>query len=147
PTSSCPLHGLGDAMAQDWEGLGTPTARWVYRCARIHGSYGTPFSVFYSTNSLNGDAGFGIPRYVPSGPVASTAVGSPVPIQANDFAVLTLPAGASTAFNPALAGPDLPNGVGDFGPFPASMSARNGFVGPGAWNFDLAIGKSFAVTE
>src|SRR5438477_882795 len=30
---------------------------------------GTPFSVFDSTNSLNGGVGFGIPRYVPSGPV------------------------------------------------------------------------------
>jgi hypothetical protein len=27
------------------------------------------------------------------------------------------------------------------------MTRRNSFRGPGAWNFDLAIGKTFALTE
>src|SRR5271165_2344974 len=35
----------------------------------------------------------------------------------------------------------------DFGPYPAAMTHRNAFRGPGAWNFDFALSKDFAVTE
>jgi hypothetical protein len=38
-------------------------------------------------------------------------------------------------------------GISDFGPFPPNMTGRNAFRGPGAWNFDLAAAKSFAVTQ
>jgi hypothetical protein len=38
-------------------------------------------------------------------------------------------------------------GIDDFGPFPSSMTRRNAFRGPGAWNADLAVGKSFSITE
>jgi hypothetical protein len=34
-------------------------------------------------------------------------------------------------------------GTSDFGPFPADMSKRNAFRGPGAWNVDLIVGKRF----
>jgi hypothetical protein len=37
--------------------------------------------------------------------------------------------------------------VETFGPFPSNMTARNAFRGPGAWNADFALGKSFSVTE
>jgi hypothetical protein len=58
----------------------------------------------------------------------------------NDYTVLNLPAGNSFPFNSTL-------GVSDFGPFPATMTTRNAFRGLGAWNFDAAITKSFALTE
>jgi hypothetical protein len=38
-------------------------------------------------------------------------------------------------------------GVSDFGPFPPTMTGRNVFVGPGVWDFDLAVHKEFALTE
>jgi hypothetical protein len=38
-------------------------------------------------------------------------------------------------------------GISDFGPYPALMTARNAFVGPGAWNLDMSVGKTFPVTE
>jgi hypothetical protein len=51
-----------------------------------------------------------------------------------------LPAANETPFNPVL-------GISDFGPFPANMTGRNMFRGPGAWNLDAAVTKSFALTE
>ena len=38
-------------------------------------------------------------------------------------------------------------GVSDFGPYPTYMTGRNVFRGPGAWTFDLAVAKSFQLTE
>jgi hypothetical protein len=60
--------------------------------------------------------------------------------QTNDFTVLTLPTGNITPLNSVL-------GVSDFGPFPSTMTRRNAFLGPGAWNFDLAASKTFSITE
>jgi hypothetical protein len=51
-----------------------------------------------------------------------------------------LPAANETPFNPVL-------GISDFGPYPANMTSRNKFRGPGAWNLDAAVVKSFALTE
>ena len=34
-------------------------------------------------------------------------------------------------------------GTSDFGPYPATTTERNGFRGPGAWNFDMSVGKRF----
>src|SRR5207248_2771578 len=102
---------------------------------------GVPFSIFDTTNSLNGGAGYGIPRYVPSGTISSFQTGTAVNTgTANDFNVLTLPAGNTTAFDPVL-------GISDFGPYPADMTRRNAFRGPGWWNFDLAASKTFSLTE
>jgi len=67
-------------------------------------------------------------------------VGSAVASGTNNFTVLTLPTADSAVFNPAL-------GISDFGPFPANMTRRNAFRGPGAWNFDLAISKAIPITE
>ena len=33
------------------------------------------------------------------------------------------------------------------GPFPATMTARNSFRGPGAWTFDAAVSKIFPIHE
>jgi outer membrane receptor protein involved in Fe transport len=122
-----------------WEGhaLGGYTLTGIFT-ART----GTPFSIFDTTHSLNGPSGYGIPRYVPTGSITSLHTGTPVSGGAgtNNFTVLTLPGGNFTPFNSAL-------GISDFGPFPATMTGRNAFRGPGAWNLDLAISKSIALTE
>ncbi len=39
------------------------------------------------------------------------------------------------------------NGFAEFGPFPANMSERNAFRGPGFWNLDGALYKNFKFTE
>ncbi len=111
---------------------------------------GVPFTIADSTNSLNALTGpYGIPRYVPSGPIsfhtgAGVDSGSP-----NLFNLLTLPPTNSFA-NPAFATVDpvdFPNGISDFGPYSANMTTRNAFYGPRAWNFDLAVAKNFFLTE
>jgi hypothetical protein len=53
---------------------------------------------------------------------------------------LTLPVANSTPLDSVL-------GISDFGPYPADMTGRSAFRGPGAWNFDTAVTKSFALTE
>jgi outer membrane receptor protein involved in Fe transport len=108
---------------------------------------GTPFTVFDTTNSLNAGTGNGIPRLVPSTPITSFSSHSPVQTGPNQFTILTLPTANETPFNPVLKNAAFPNGISDFGPFPPNMTGRNMFRGPGAWNFDAAVVKSFALTE
>jgi hypothetical protein len=97
---------------------------------------GSPFSVWDSTNALSFT-----PRYVPTTPITSLRTGTAVDSGSpNFFNLLSLPPGNSFS-NPAF------DGLSDFGPFPANMTTRNQFYGPGAWNFDLAIAKSFFLTE
>jgi outer membrane receptor protein involved in Fe transport len=97
---------------------------------------GAPFSVWDSTNALQF-----IPRYAPTTAISSLRTGTPVDSGASNlFNILNLPA-ANSFSNPAL------DGFSDFGPFPANMTTRNQFFGPGAWNFDLAVAKTFALTE
>lgn len=104
---------------------------------------GVPFSIFDTTNSLNAGGGYGIPRYTPTSTIMHTNTSTPG-VQsdptANDFTVLTLPQANEAVFDPVL-------GISDFGPFPANMTTRNMFRGPGAWNFDAAVSKQFTLTE
>jgi hypothetical protein len=101
---------------------------------------GTPFSVFDTTNSLNAGAGNGVPRLVPSTPITSFSAHTPQNVGPNQYTILSLPAANETPFNPVL-------GISDFGPYPGNMTGRNMFRGLGAWNFDAAVTKSFALTE
>jgi hypothetical protein len=115
---------------------------------------GVPFTVVDSTNALGGNSGVpsGIPRYTPNGTITSmSATGSTPSGNPNEFNLLTLP-GSNSSCNPGWLVQDMANGVPSgcvesFGPFPSNMTARNAFRGPGAWNADFALGKSFQLTE
>ena len=103
---------------------------------------GTPFSFFDIDNE-----GFfyTLPRLTPAAPISNYHVHSPKldpqPGDNNVFDLYTMPIPASFApLNSAL-------GISDYGPFPAGMTHRNAFRGPGAWNLDLALQKDFRVTE
>ena len=103
---------------------------------------GIPFSAYtFSPYNLNG---YLVPRLAPSTPITDWGVaGNPtaVPGVANSFVGLTLPtSGVTGPLNPTL-------GIDDFGPFPANMTGRNAFEGPGAWNVDAAVQKTFKLTE
>jgi hypothetical protein len=100
---------------------------------------GIPFSEFDYTNDFNF---YTTPRLTPATPITNYRTGAPVPAGAPGvFTVMTLPVPASSApLDPAL-------GISDFGPYPKNMTRRNAFRGPGAWNDDLAISKSFKLTE
>ena len=128
-----------------WASSGTDWKRQVlggYSIVPVFTAHtGVPFSIFDTTNSENAGEGYGIPRYVPSGTISSFHAGTPVNTgSVNDFTVLDLPPGNLSPFDPVL-------GISDFGPYPADMTRRNAFRGPGWWNFDLAASKSFSLTE
>ncbi len=99
---------------------------------------GIPFSIYDESYQLNG---YTIPRLTPATPITQFNTGTPVNIGPNLFTGLTVPP-------PAPIGPLNPTlGISDFGPYPASMTHRNIFRAPGAWNDDLSIAKSFKLTE
>jgi hypothetical protein len=100
---------------------------------------GTPFSAFDYTYNTNGYAG--VSRIVPVTPISQYKSGTPKAVGVNQFQINSIPGANDLApFNPTL-------GISDFGPFPTTMTARNAFVGPGAWNLDAAVAKHFRVTE
>jgi hypothetical protein len=95
---------------------------------------GYPFSVFDCTNAfvfcMRADDPFGVDRTTNS-PVAT---GEP-----NEFTLLDL-----QQLYDIRGGYAHPlTGTSDFGPYPDTMTARNAFRGPGAWNVDFIVGKRF----
>lgn len=95
---------------------------------------GTPYSIFDCTNALQV-----CPRFIPGGPISTSAQNEPRAVGPNLFNLLTLPPAVSYT-NPLL-------GISDFGPFPANMTRRNELRGPRNWNLDLGIHKDFKVYE
>jgi outer membrane receptor protein involved in Fe transport len=121
-------HGLVTQIAGGWTASGIFTAR-----------SGTPFSVYDFSYNYNGYTG--VPRIVPATPVTQSKTGSAQNVGPNQFQVLEVPGANDLApFNSTL-------GINDFGPFPGSMTRRNSFRGPGAWNADLSVAKKFKITE
>jgi hypothetical protein len=125
-------RGIGEALG-GWSLVGVFTART-----------GVPFTVYDLSNEFNF---YTLPRLTPATPITNYHVSSnPVASGPNTFNLLTLPIPANTVgiteapLNPAL-------GISDFGPFPANMTGRNAFRGPGAWNFDAAVNKEFKLGE
>ena len=102
----------------------------------LNGRTGNPFTVFDCTTASSGAC----PRYVPStGSVSSSGSGSRESVGANSFSFLQLPA-ANPFVNPLT-------GNGVVGPFPAEMSKRNAFRGPGYWNADMGLYKRIKFNE
>ena len=95
---------------------------------------GTPFTIYDSSNALGSS-----PRLVANGPLAVHVTADPS--QANFFNYINLAGQPVGAFiNPVC-------GCSDFGPFPANMTKRNQFRGPGLWNFDAGLYKNFKMGE
>jgi hypothetical protein len=100
---------------------------------------GTPFSAYDFTFNENGYSG--VPRIVPATPITQHKPSAAQNVGVNQFQINSVPGANDLApFNPTL-------GISDFGPFPGNMSGRNTFVGPGAWNMDVAASKKFNITE
>ena len=111
---------------------------------------GVPFTVWDCTNGVALCA-----RTVFNSTPSNHAMSDQINLGGNNFTLITLP--ASTAYA------DPVFGLADFGtcnavfgvspttvfpcPYPASMSGRNMFVGPGNWNLNLGIYKNFKITE
>ena len=66
-----------------------------------------------------------------------------VPVaQPNTFALLNL-----SQYKPDSTFVSQPTFTSSFGPFPADMTGRDVFRGPGRWNLDLGIYKTFRLAE
>lgn len=102
---------------------------------------GTPFTFFDSTNN---DSGYNVARYTPAGGVVPQHTFKSIPAGGaqggNEYVLGTLPEAVSFG-NPNLLG------ASDWGPFPATMTARNAFRGPGLWGFDASLSKTFPIKE
>lgn len=99
---------------------------------------GTPFTVYDCINGItictrvlltNGFSNF------------KTGTGVENKTAANSFNVLNLTGLSSVDLSATCAN------ACENGPFPSNMSSRNAFRGPGSWNLDLALSKTFAFTE
>ncbi len=103
---------------------------------------GAPFTFFDSTNNYSG---YNVARYASASGVVPQRTFKSIPKGQNGggnntYTLGTLP-DANSFGNAALLG------ISDWGPWPSTMTARNSFRGPGAWNLDAALIKDFAITE
>lgn len=95
---------------------------------------GTPFTIFDGSN-----ANLSSPRLVPNGPlnIRVTDTGG-----ANFFNYINLAGQPVGAFGNPICG-----GCSDFGPYPANMTRRNQFRGPGIWNIDAGVSRNVRLSE
>jgi hypothetical protein len=126
-----------------WFKQGTGIERQALGGWALSGIYsargGIPFSVFdYSEDETD----YTVPRLEPATPFYAEAVSKrPQALGPNSFNGLNIPLPKNfVPLNSTL-------GISDFGPFPSDMMRRNSIRGPGAWNFDASLHKTFPVTE
>jgi hypothetical protein len=105
---------------------------------------GTPFTFYDSTDN---NSGYQTPRYNPVSPVTHTLYKSIPAGAANAGNLYTLTTGSATLPVDNPFGNANLLGISDLGPYPATMTARNLFRGPGAYNLDCSISKLFPVRE
>lgn len=104
---------------------------------------GTPFSFYDTTNN---NSGYSVPRYNPATPVTQHLFKSIPNGAANTGNSYQLTGPNSLPANVPF-GNDALLGVSDFGPYPSTMTARNSFRGPGAYNLNVSISKTFPIHE
>jgi hypothetical protein len=149
PTIGSPRSLLNE-VAGGWQVTGIYTVRT-----------GTPFTYFDYSNNYSG---YNIARYTPAnGPLTKHTFKS-IPSGSlsgpNKYVIGNLP-DANSFGNAKFANVDndscadsnnnpiscFPNGISDWGPFASTMTARNAFRGPGAWNVDASLSKTFPIHE
>jgi len=118
----------------------------------VHSGY--PFSIYDGTEITNTGLGYSEPFWIPSQPVSQRPLTAPVAVGPNLFNYLPL------AIDPTTG---LPVNVGDALSVPVCSGLyhtgcvysnsglpqghRNAYVGPGFWNVNFAIAKTFKLTE
>jgi len=103
---------------------------------------GSPFTYFDSTN--NG-TGYNVARYTPASGSVPQHTFKSIPSGVTGGGTNTYTIGALGAAN-SWGNPNL-LGISDWGPWPATMTARNSFRGPGIWNLDFELSKKFPIRE
>ncbi len=104
---------------------------------------GVPFSILDTTNNATG---YGIPRYQPVSPITQHTFKSIPNGAANTGNSYTLTGATSLPVNNPVGNPAL-LGVSDAGPYPVTMSHRNVFTGPGAYDLTVSVSKTFPIYE
>jgi outer membrane receptor protein involved in Fe transport len=122
-------HGALKQVLDGWELNGIVT---------VHS--GNPFTIYDCSQ-----AQFEVcPRLIPGVPITSFSVNHNAPsIGTNLFNLLDISNQAASAgayVNPLT-------GNSEFGPFPANMTTKDAFRGPGYWNADFGLYKTFQITE
>ena len=97
---------------------------------------GNPYTIFDSTNTFYQQ----LPRLILTSPISRTGSLSDV-AGPDTFNYINIPNASVGEFTNPL------TGNAEFGPYPANMTRRNIFRGPGTWNFDFGIHKKFFVSE
>jgi hypothetical protein len=99
---------------------------------------GQPFTIFDCSN-----AAFEVcPRLVPTGTIPFRVSSNPAPTgQPNEFRLIDL----STQIPGNYIDPKT--GTSEFGPYPANMTGKDAFRGPGFWNVDFGLFKNFKIRE
>ncbi len=115
--------GIAKALFDGWSLTGIFNART-----------GTPFTIFDATN-----ANLSSPRLVANGPLSVNVTDTG---GANFFNYIDLTGQPVGAFGNAVCG-----GCADFGPYPANMTTRNQFRGPGLWNLDAGVSRNVRFNE
>jgi hypothetical protein len=103
----------------------------------VNARSGNPFTVFDCSNGVPNTCA----RYTPSGTVSLSGSGDPTPTPGvvNYFDYINLPPGV------VFVNPVAGNGANP--PFPAQMTRRNAFRGPGFWNVDAGLYKRIRLSE
>jgi hypothetical protein len=123
PSEKLTSNKVGKAILGGWSVSG------IYRMQT-----GSPFT-FY-------DCSFAVTvcyRLVPTSSVNFKSTGITALADANSFRFINL-----TGQAPFNIGSTV---INENGPYPATMTARNAFRGPGSWNFDMALSRTFSFTE
>jgi hypothetical protein len=126
-----------------WFKQGTGIERQALGGWALSGIYtargGIPFSVFdYSEDETD----YTVPRLEPATPFYSEAVSKkPQKVGPNNFDGLNIPLPKNLVPLSSVLG------ISDYGPFPSDMMRRNSLRGPGAWNLDASLHKTFPITE
>jgi outer membrane receptor protein involved in Fe transport len=99
---------------------------------------GQPFTIFDCTN-----AAFEVcPRLVPAVPVSTKANSNPTNTnQPNTFTYVNLTNQSPGNYLDPI------TGTSEFGPFPANMTQKDAFRGPGLWNVDFGLYKNIKIKE
>ena len=116
-------EGFAKALLDGWTVTGIFSART-----------GTPFTIYDGSK-----ANLSSPRLVANGPLRVNVTPT---TNANFFNFIDLTGQPVGAFGNAACG-----GCSDFGPYPANMTRRNQFRGPGIWNLDAGVSRNIRLSE
>ena len=128
--------------AERWFGANEGVAKHVLGGWTASGIFtvrsGLPFTIFDCSF-----AAFSVcPRLVPTAALPNRVSRNPANTGApNEFRLIDLSGQTPGNFFDPL------TGTSEFGPFPANMTKRNQFRGPGFWNMDFALFKNIQITE